>query len=85
MRVLKQTAAVMEGLCKKLITEPEYDEASFIAQTLLEYCRSFNDGYLRLLSRASGRNQVRALESGYPVGSAGSADEREPAYFSASW
>jgi len=63
-RELKQYAAVIEGLCKKLIAEPEYREATFIAQTLVGYCRSFDHAYLAVLaSECKAQAQVVALGS----------------------
>lgn len=81
-KVLKDTAAVMEGLCKRLIEEPDYGQLRFIAQTLLEYCHSFDKGYIRMLARES-HSTARVSVSGSPRVRE-SDGEREPAYFSTS-
>jgi hypothetical protein len=63
-RELKQLAAVIEGLCKKLIAEPEYREATFISQTLVGYCRDFDRAYLAVLAgECKAQAQVVALGS----------------------
>jgi hypothetical protein len=59
---LKETAAVIEGLARKLIAEHEYEEATFIAQTMVQYCRSFDRAYITLLAGKC-KAQARVLDS----------------------
>jgi len=47
---LKQLAAVMEGLAHKLVGEREYLEARQIGQTLMDYGRSFEQVYIKMLA-----------------------------------
>jgi hypothetical protein len=82
MEELKQLAAVIEGLCRKLQAEPEYREATFVAQTMLTYTRTFEQRYLALLAGEC-KAQATASVSGSPRGRE-SDGEPEPSYFSAS-